>query len=288
MNIRAATGLLLSTLTACTTINVTEQDAFDRKRTVNLDGLRARNVDVQSRRLRMADGVHLDLRYFSPPDAKGTVLFFGGNGFLMVTAHDLVEALLNLDLSVVMYDYRGYGQSEGEPSVAALKSDALAVYDFASTQWDIRPERLLIHGHSMGTLAATWVASERRAAGVILESPVTDVEDLLDKLTPWLVDIFVSFEIDPALRAEKNGPRVALLNTAPLLMVGEDDKVTPVTMAEELHALAPEGTRLEIIPGRGHNDLPKDEAYGRAYRSYVERVLFAGDSGAQKTVRSSP
>ncbi len=267
-------GLLLSIFAlggavACTTIRIDEEDAFDRKRTVNLGAIRARGVEVTETRLEVEPGLELDVRHFEPPEARATVLFFGGNGFLMVTAHDWVETLLAQDVGILMFDYRGYGQSGGQPSVSALKADALRVYEFATQERGIDRAHLILHGHSMGTLAATWVATQRPAAALVLESPLTNVEALLDHLTPWLVDLFVSFEVDPSLEAENNEARVAEVETRVLILVGEDDKVTPKVMAEDLHAAAPEGSRLVVIPGHGHNDLPSTTPYRDAYRTLV-------------------
>lgn len=214
-------------LTACSTVKIEERDAFDRKRTVEPEALRARGVEITDRRLSVQEGVALHARRYHRPESRGTILVYGGNGFLMVTAHDLLEALLALHVDVVMFDYRGYGQSGGEPSVAALKADALAVHDWVTGELGVPPERLVLHGHSMGTLVATWAAEQRGAAAVVMESPVTDIEDLTDRMTPWIADLFVSFEIDPALSAERNGPRVAALDVPLLLLVGEEDNVTP-------------------------------------------------------------
>ncbi len=266
-------GLLVPRLTACTTITIEEASAFDRKRTVDLDGLRSRGVRVATTRLAAEDGVELDVWRLVPPKPRGTVLHFGGNGFLMVTAHDVVEALLSLNMAVVMCDYRGYGRSDGEPSVAAIKADALRLYDHVTTDLEVSADRLVVHGHSMGSLVATWVASRRPVAALVLESPLTDVEDLLDRMTPWLADMFISFRIDPALAAERNGPRLAKVRAPILMLVGADDPVTPQAMAEDLHRHAPVGARLVVIADRSHNDLPPTAVYRAEYESLVTSTL---------------
>ena len=255
-------------LIGCTTITVDELDAFDRKRTVNMAALRARGIQVEERRLTMTDGIQLDVRHFFEPTRSHTVLFFGGNGFLMATARDLVDALLDIGVNVVMVDYRGYGQSDGTPSVAAIKGDALTVYAFAVEELGVPPERLLLHGHSMGTLVATWVATERPARALVLESPVTNIEDVLDRMTPWFVDLFLGFEVAPALKAERNGPRLAKLRMPVLMLVGEDDNVTPPSMATDL-AKTSTTNHLIVIPNRGHNDLPVDATYRKTYRDWL-------------------
>ena len=275
----AALGVLMSLL-GCTKIKIQEHQAFDRKRTVNLQQLRDRAIEVTTTKLAMEDGTKLDVRYFVPPEAKATVLFFGGNGFLMVTAHDLMEALLDSRLAIVMFDYRGYGQSGGSPSVAHLKSDALALHAFATETLNVPPQRLILHGHSMGTLAATWVATQRTVAGLILESPVTDIEDLLDRMTPWLLDLFVSFEVEPALAAERNDARLRAVDVPILIVVGEDDKITPVSMAKDLFDLAQDHASLTIIPEHGHNDLPGTAEYRDAIQQYVDRTMAASVPGS--------
>lgn len=260
---------------SCTTIKLEEKDAFDRKRTVDLGALRAQGIQVDEHRLKMADGVALDARHFRVPEARGTVLFFGGNGFLMVTAEPFLDAMLTFGVDVVMFDYRGYGRSGGEPGVEALKKDALHMYGWTRETLGVPAERLVLHGHSLGTFVATYVATERPAAGVVLQSPVTSVTDLVDRLTPWIADIFVSFDVDPKLAAEDNAKRVPRLTVPTLFVVGEEDNISPKEMAETLHGLAPAGldARLVVVEGRGHNDLPPTEAFRTAYRGLLDTVL---------------
>lgn len=263
----------------CTTIQLEERHAFDNKRTIDLDAVRARGVRVDERRLPVGDGASLVLRHFRVPGSSGTVLHFGGNGFLMATAADAFDAMRAAGVDVVMFDYRGYGRSTGTPSVAALKADALEVYDWVTTTASVPPDRLLLHGHSLGSFVATYVAEQRPAAGILLESPVTNVDDLLEHLTPWLARLFVRFEVDPEIAAADNRARVSRLSIPVRFVVGEDDAVSPKEMAEDLYALAPEAIdkALVILPGRGHNDLPRDETYRRTYRTFA-RSLFGGEA----------
>ena len=71
----------------------------------------------------------------------------------------------------MLLDYRGYGKSEGEPSEKGLYLDAEAAYDWIVAH-GYTPKQIVIHGESLGTAVATYLATNRQSAGVILESAV--------------------------------------------------------------------------------------------------------------------
>ncbi|MGI9174445.1 MAG: alpha/beta hydrolase [Rhodothermales bacterium] len=118
------------------------------------------------------DSVQLNAWYFTQPEAQGTILFFGGNGFYLVQSRGYIEALTGFPVNVLMMDYRGYGQSGGTPSVEALKADAYAAYRYLIEKRGVDPERLVVHGHSLGTFLALGLADQSPVAGVVLENPL--------------------------------------------------------------------------------------------------------------------
>lgn len=279
---------------ACTTVTLEEGDAFDVKRTVS-EGLLGRLGATRSeKRIEVEPGIALSAWHLERPLARGTVLYFGGNGYVMVNGHDILLGLLSAPVDVLTVDYRGYGQSDGAPSVGAFKRDALEVYDHLTRDLGVPPDRIVVHGQSLGSFVALFVASQRPVAGVVLETPVTNVEDLLDHLAPWWTRLFIRFEVAPPLLKEDNLARVEALEAPLLVLAGEEDTVAHPDMARSLFARAKTSVkRLEVLPGAKHNDLPPRDDYQTAYRAFLEEVLperdparEAGNDGGSPSARS--
>lgn len=267
--------MLLSLLiSSCTTIKLTEKEAFDVKRTIGPDYFKSHGFEFEAVQIQTADGLSLSGWFIKNPAATGTVVYFGGNGFVMVTSFHIIKAIIDQNVNLLVFDYRGYGQNDGTPSVAGLKVDGLAAYDFLVRKKQIIPEKLIIHGHSLGSFIASFVASERAAAGLVLECPVTDAKDWTGRLVPWFLKPLVKFEIDPALLENSNVKRLANIETPLLILTGDNDQITPPGMAEKLFQVAKSSDKaLKIIPDGGHNDLPQRDEYKTALAKFYEKIF---------------
>ncbi|MEM6783186.1 MAG: alpha/beta fold hydrolase [Bacteroidota bacterium] len=281
-----ATLLLPVLFAACTEIPISEADAFQNKRTITPETFDVSSFTLTQHRVPLADvaipdslnadSLALDAWFMQHDEARGTVFYFGGQGFLLVTFADFIEAMAQHRVNLFMVDYRGYGMSDGTPTVAGLKADGLAVYDYVRALDGVDPERLVLHGHSMGTFMATYVAQEaaQPPAGLLLESPVTTVEGLTSTLVPALLKPLVSFDIDDALQAEDNLERVAGLTIPTLVIVGSEDSVTPPKLAEEVHeASAGQPKQLVEVEGGGHNGLDGFDAFHEALAEFFDTTL---------------
>jgi pimeloyl-ACP methyl ester carboxylesterase len=254
----------------CTTIEIAERDAFDVKKVVTDELLARGGVEREELSIPTSDGLDLSAWWLRRPDPRALVVVYGGNGFLMVTSHALTQALVDLPVDVLMFDYRGYGRSPGAPSVAALRRDALDVFDYAIDRLGTEPDRIVLHGHSLCSFVALHVAGQRKPAAVVLENPVTSVEDLVDGLVPWFLDPLVRFDIAAPLRAADNVESMRGPGPPTLIFGGGEDDIAPIRMARKLAEVAPEGrARLVEIEEGGHNDLPEDPRFGAAYAELV-------------------
>ncbi len=266
---------LLLAVAGCSSIQIDESDVFMPKPSVTPASFDREGVALNVRDIAVTDSVRLNAWHLTQSEARGTVLFFGGNGFYLVQSGGYINALTRHPIGVFMADYRGYGRSEGHPSVAALKRDAVALYDSLTQRVGLDPDRLLVHGHSLGTFLALHLAEERPVAGIALENPATSVDDWVSSLAPWYVRMFASFEVDEDLRGESNLERIRVMDAIPLLVIGGgQDNVTPPEMARTLHAEAATTEReLVIIEEGGHNELYATPAYQRAYSAWIDRAL---------------
>jgi uncharacterized protein len=117
------------------------------------------------------DGVRLRGWLIAGPMRRPSplVIYFGGNG--EEVSWLVPEFSRALDWAALVVNYRGYGLSEGQPSETKLYRDALALYDRATHRPDIDSGRVIVMGRSLGTGVATYLASQRSVAGVVLISP---------------------------------------------------------------------------------------------------------------------
>jgi hypothetical protein len=212
--------------------------------------------------------------FLQHPDARGTVLYFGGNGYLLAISYDMLMANYRHGMNVFSFDYRGYGQSSGEPSIDGLKRDAVAAYDLVTQELGIPSDRLILHGHSLGSFLALYISTQREVKAVVLESPVSDVKDWTNKMVPFLLKPFVRFEIDEALTKESNLEMIRNLNKPLLIVTGKQDKITPVEMSKTIFESAViDRKKLVIVEDGGHNDLPGKPAYLNALAAFYESTF---------------
>ena len=210
-------------LSACSGITIDEDTVFQPKASVTPQTFSVEGVRLDVRSIPVTENMTVNAWHLTQPQAETTVLFFGGNGFYLVQSTGYVRSLTRPSVNALLWDYRGYGRSDGSPSTEAVRSDAVAVYDSLVADPAVNPEEVVVWGHSMGTFLATHVARERTVGGVVLENPATNVEDWSSHLFPWYVRLFLGVDIDPALKDDDNLERVRALEV-PLLVVGGDGR----------------------------------------------------------------
>lgn len=275
-------------LPACTAIPVGEDEVFQNKPTLTPADFPRGDIALRDLYVPVADSVSLNAWHLTQPGARGTVVFFGGQGFFMVHAAGYVDALMqHHPVNLLMVDYRGYGKSGGTPSVEALQRDALDVVGFATDSLGVAPEQLVLHGHSLGTFVAVEAARDRSVAGVVLENPVTTAEGWADHLIPWYLRLFVRLEPSEALRRGSNVDGVRVVRAPLLVVAGGADHIADPAMARTLYegAASPE-KRLLVVEGGGHNRLFEALSYREAYARFL-RVAW-GEEPAQSAAKRQP
>ena len=221
------------------------------------------------------DGVRIHGWYLPVPQARWVTIVSHGNGGNI--SHRLDRALLlqrHLRSSVFLYDYRGYGASEGSPDEAGTYRDARAAYRWLVEQKHVRPDELVIFGESLGSAVALELALERPAAALVLEAPFTSVPDVARRtifapLAPFVRTRYESLARIPRLRMPL------------LVMQGDNDEVIPPALGRKLFDAAPEPKRYYAIPGAGHNDtyIVGGAAYWQALSDFLDGVGRARASG---------
>jgi hypothetical protein len=280
-------GLLVLTLAAliagcsgCGSIPLTQEALFAPRSSVTPETFDVPGATLEEISVASEDGTQLEGWFLHRDDARATVLFYGGQGFYLVLADErLRRTLQNLPVNLVAFDYRGYGQTDGEPSVEDLKSDAMRVYNWLVEERGVSADSLIVHGHSMGSFMATHVAQKRKPAAVVLESAATNVKGWRKAVLPWLLRAFVRFDVDPALQGEDNLERVREITRPMLLLVGSEDGITPPSLTDKLHeASASEPMWMRVVDGAGHNDLVRHDATFEAWHTLLDHLTETSSS----------
>ncbi|MET0319270.1 MAG: alpha/beta fold hydrolase [Duganella sp.] len=246
----------------------------DRLPTTQLENLGAPGWQVAAASLPVA-GAQLGGVEASRPGSGLTVLYFGGNAFHLdrhgAGVLDAFASCREQVAGVTMFDYRGYGRSTGTPTIATLKDDALRVFDHVNAR---HPGRVVVHGQSLGSFVAAYVAQQRSAVrALVLESTTTNVRDWGNARMPWYVWPFVRLEIDPPLQGIDNVAAVAAYAGPALVLEGEEDRITPPRLAKQVYAALPSSSKqLLMVAGAGHNDVLANAAVSPAYCAFLDRV----------------
>jgi fermentation-respiration switch protein FrsA (DUF1100 family) len=167
-----------------------------------------------------------------------------------------------LGYSVLMYDYRGYGTSEGKPSVKNACQDVEAAYHWLVNEKNIPACKIIVQGRSVGGGPATWLAAHHEVGGLVVESSFTSAFRVKTRwrLLPW--DKF------------DNLKHIRQVKCPVFVMHGREDEILPFWHAEKLYKAAPEPKMNLWIDGAQHNDYAyvAGENYFSSFQSFVEMI----------------
>ena len=201
-----------------------------------------------------ADGLKLYgwLFHSKTQPAQASVIYFHGNGGNLSYCDWVGAELAARGFDVLIFDYRGYGRSQGDPvGERELYADADAAYDFMTVERGVAPGRVVLYGQSLGTAAAIDVASRRECGALVAESGLSSASDTAGAIMPWLPG-FVRGLTKNKLDSVSKIPRVG----CPVLVVhGARDELIPAAQGRKLFDAAREPKLLKIVEGAGHNDL---------------------------------
>ena len=212
-----------------------------------------------------ADGTRLNGWFFESQSGPeiATIIFFHGKGGNIRNVSWLGQRFAKQGFDVLLFDYRGYGASDGVASAESeLYADGDAAVAFVVNQKHARPERIVLYGHSLGTAIVADVASRGNFGGVVLESGFSSASSFAAAALPWLPR-FLHFLGKNRFESARKLTRV----TSPILIAhGDPDRTIPTAESRLLFASANEPKKLLIIPGAGHN------VFGSAGDQYLNQV----------------
>jgi hypothetical protein len=217
-------------------------------------------------RFQAADGARLHGWFVPARGARATLLWLHGNaGNISHRVHNLRLFHDALGINVFLFDYRGYGLSEGRPSEAGLLQDAEAAWRVLQARRDVDPRAIVLFGRSLGAAVAAELAARVQPAALILETPFTSLLDMA-RHHYWFLPVrwLVRSRYD-TLGA------VRRVRVPVLVLHGDADEIVPFDMGEQVFAAAPEPKTFYRIPGASHNDtyLVGGKPYLEAFRAFL-------------------
>ena len=201
------------------------------------------------------DGMRLHGWFVPHPQPRAVVLFCHGNGGNVALWGDELRILHDrMGVSVLGFDYRGYGRSEGTPSEAGILADARAARTWLARRAGIPEDQVTLMGRSLGGAVAVDLAADG-ARGLVLESTFTSMPEVGHAALPWLpVRALMHTQFNSLAKIGKyRGPLLESHGTA--------DRLIPYTIGRQLFEAANEPKQFVVIPGGDHNDPQTDEYY---------------------------
>ena len=205
--------------------------------------------------IRTSDGVNLHGWFLRAHSERGVILFLHGNAGNISGRLFKAQGWVERGFSVLLADYRGYGQSEGSIKQGEdIFLDAEAALDWLIQEKHFTLPRIIVYGESLGSHPAIRLAAKHRFASLVLEAPFTSFQDLAAK----------HYAMIPGMIAEKllgdfkfpNMDYVGTLQSPVFIIHGTNDDICSYEMGKKLFEKAPEPKGFLSIPGGAHNDLP--------------------------------
>ena len=202
-----------------------------------------------------------------PLAEQGLVLLYcHGNAGNVSDRVPKAALFLRLGLSVLLFDYRGYGKSAGSPSEEGTYCDAEAAWRWLTQVKRFPPDKIVIYGESLGNGVALETALRHAPKVLILDSAFTSIVDMGREVFPWLpVRLMVTMRYD-------NLAKIPRIHCPVLVMHSRQDRVVPFRMGQALFAAAPQPKEfLEMTGSHDEGYLETGDAYPKTVQSFLRR-----------------
>jgi fermentation-respiration switch protein FrsA (DUF1100 family) len=211
---------------------------------------------VQDVELRSADGTRLHAWWYPHERSRGVLLYCHGNaGNLSSRADEVAAWHERMGFSVLIFDYPGYGKSQGRPSEVGCYAAADAAHDWLREQHHVAADRIIIYGGSLGGAVAVDLATRRPCQALVLRCTFTSVPDMAQTLYPWLPARWL-------VRSRFDSLAKIRHVTRPVFIAhGNCDTLVPFAQGQRLFEAANDPKCFFPMTGCGHNDRPGPEFF---------------------------
>ena len=210
--------------------------------------------------------------WFIPGKPGGlTLLFCHGNAGNLTHRMSSILSFHKLGLSVFIFDYRGYGKSEGVPSERGTYADVEGAWAYLCEEKKIAPPQIIVFGRSLGGAMATYIAHKEKPRALVVESTFTSVPDVAAQVYPWIpVRLLVRIKYP-------NKDRIGQIQCPVMIIHSPQDEVIPYSHGERLFELAVEPKKfLPILGGHGDGFVVSKEKYRQGWSEFLSSIQGEG------------
>ncbi len=227
-------------------------------------------LDFEDVRFKTSDGIALH-GWFVVGGGDATFVWFHGNGGnISHRVGNIRELVERLQTNIFIFDYRGYGRSEGSPYEQGTYLDAEAAIAYVHSRAEVDPGKLIYFGRSLGCAVAAEMAIKHPPRALICESGFTSVRGMTKEVYPFLpgLQLLVTTKYDTL-------EKIARVEVPVMVLHGDRDEIVPFSMSGELFDAVKGPKRFYTIEGAGHNDTYHvgGPAYFDALQEFVDEVI---------------
>ena len=217
--------------------------------------------------LRIDENTRIHGWWIPHPKADFTLLFFHGNTGNISHRLESISLFHDMELSVLIMDYQGYGLSDGKPGEEGTYLDAETAWNYLVDEKQINPGNIIIFGRSLGGAVAAWLATRVRAGALILESTFTSVVEIGRHYYPYLPISVITRIHYPSIE------RIASVSAPLLIIHSRDDDVIPYAHGRRLFdASTGNKTFLDIKGNHNSGFLTSGIDYTNGIQQFIERL----------------
>ena len=218
--------------------------------------------------LETEDGVKIAAWYIGGSGERGSLIFCHGNAGNMADRMVDITTLHHMGFNVLMFDYRGYGGSEGSPTETGTYLDGEAAWNYLTVTRGEEPSRITIFGRSLGGAVAIELATHHQPAALVVESSFTSIVDIGRLHYPLLpINMLVTYRYESIAK-------VPTILCPKLFVHAKDDTLIPISIGRKLYDAAAHPKRFIETPG-GHNSggYAYNDSYKRQFEAFIDEAL---------------
>ena len=224
------------------------------------------------------DGMQLH-GWYVPGRTDQTWLWFHGNGGnISDRVHEVALFHRGLGVNQFIFDYRGYGRSQGRPTEEGTYRDARAALEYLRARPDVAADRIVYFGRSLGSAIAVELATSQPPLAMVLVSPFASVSDMAQLTMPFFpVRWLVGNRYDSLAR-------IGGIDRPLLILHGDQDETVPVSQGRKLFEAANSPKQFRMLAGAGHNDTytKGGTAYWDALRAFTTALPDQGSGSGTR------
>ena len=240
-----------------------------QKYTHELRGETFKEVWFQNSKTQKLHGCYFPYSEINPDGTPiGTILYIHGNGENVSQLLNWAEQMRSrFRCNVLVFDYAGYGKSEGKPTAPGVLDDGLAALTYLNQQAEVPTDQIIVWGFSLGGSVAVDLASKHEVKALIVESSFSSLTDMSRVVVPFLPAEILLWERLSSIK------KIGDVSCPVFISHGRADRTIPFSQGERLFEAANEPKTFFIPPeGFDHHSAPHSPEHSEALREFFDSL----------------